>query len=189
MEGILSNRWFILIQLIIVGGQILIIFLGGKAFSVQPLNQASQWAVSVLLGALAVPLAVIIRLIPDQFITKLILYMWPRTKSPELGVPGESRQYGWNTVLEEIRDYPVFMKKVRGGRLRHIIQKHRQDLLQSRSSSHPYPSTLSTAAEDTAAEDTAANDHIVAGHLASPPASERTPLIHGSRTSQNQSQI
>lgn len=121
MEGILSNRWFILIQLLIVGGQILIIFLGGKAFSVQPLDQASQWAVSVLLGALAVPLAVIIRLIPDQFITKLILYMGPRTKSPELGVPGESRQYGWNTVLEEIRDYPVFMKKVRGGRLRHII--------------------------------------------------------------------
>ncbi|KAE8131209.1 hypothetical protein BDV38DRAFT_30436 [Aspergillus pseudotamarii] len=179
MEGILSNRWFIFIQLIIVGGQVLIIFLGGKAFSVQPLNQASQWAVSVLLGALAVPLAVIIRLIPDQFITKLILYMWPGTKSPELGVPGESRQDGWNAVLEEIRDHPVFMKKVRGGRLRHIIQKHRQDLLQSCGSSHPYSSTLPTVA----------NDQIVAEHLASPPASERTPLIHGLRTSQNQAQV
>ncbi|RAQ71548.1 hypothetical protein COH20_012417 [Aspergillus flavus] len=179
MEGILSNRWFIFIQFIIVGGQVLIIFLGGKAFSVQPLNQASQWAVSVLLGALAVPLAVIIRLIPDQFITKIILYMWPCTKSPELGVPGESRQDGWNAVLEEIRDHPVFMKKVRGGRLRHIIQKHRQDLLQSCGSSHPYSSTLPTVA----------NDQIVAEHLASPPASERTPLIHGLRTSQNQAQV
>ncbi|KAB8078497.1 calcium ion P-type ATPase [Aspergillus leporis] len=176
MEGILSNRWFIFIQLIIISGQVLIIFLGGKAFSVQPLDQATQWAVSVLLGALAVPVAVIIRLIPDEFIAKLILYMWPRAKSRELRVSEESRQYGWNPVLEEIRDHPAFMKKVRGGRLRHIIKKHRQDLLESRYSSHPpYSSTLPSAVGDMAA-----NDHIVDGYLASPPASERTPLIHGS---------
>lgn len=35
MEGVLRNRWFILIQVIIISGQVLIISLGGKAFAVQ----------------------------------------------------------------------------------------------------------------------------------------------------------
>lgn len=124
MEGILRNRWFIGIQVIIIGGQIMIIFLGGKAFSVRCLDQPSQWAVSVLLGALTVPIGVMIRLIPDKLIFKVIMYIWPRVKGPGRDVSGESRHYGWDLALEKIRDQPAFMKKVRGGRLRHIIHKH-----------------------------------------------------------------
>ncbi|OJI80378.1 hypothetical protein ASPTUDRAFT_193781 [Aspergillus tubingensis CBS 134.48] len=55
MEGILRNTWFIIIQVIIIGGQVLIVSVGGKAFSVQRLDQPSQWAVSILLGAFAIP--------------------------------------------------------------------------------------------------------------------------------------
>ncbi|KID81075.1 calcium ion P-type ATPase (Eurofung) [Metarhizium guizhouense ARSEF 977] len=176
MEGILSNRWFIVIQVIIIGGQILIIFLGGKAFSVQRLrlDQPSQWAVSVLLGALAVPVGVMIRLIPDKVISKSILYIWPRARGSELGVSGKSRHYRRDLALEDICGQLAFMKKVRGGRLRHIIHKHPQVFLQSRGSSHPqYSST------------TAANDHITGGYSTSPPASERTPLIRGCGASQS----
>jgi len=46
-----------------IGGQILIMFVGGRAFSVTRLNPA-QWAYSLVLGAISIPIGVIIRLIP-----------------------------------------------------------------------------------------------------------------------------
>jgi Ca2+-transporting ATPase len=184
IEGILNNRWFIAIQVIIIGGQIMIIFLGGQVFSVQRLDQPSQWAASVLFGALAVPLGVMIRLIPDKFISKLISYIWPRSKGPEPDISGESRHYGWDLAVKETRDQLTFMKKVRGGRLRHIIHKHPQIFLQSRGSSQiPHSSMLPTAVEDTAA-----NNHIMDGYSTALPVSERTPLIRGNGTNQIQSQ-
>ncbi|KAJ5166082.1 calcium ion P-type ATPase [Penicillium capsulatum] len=186
MEGILSNRWFIVIQVIIIGGQVMIIFLGGKAFSVQCLDQPSQWAVSVLLGALTVPMGVMIRLIPETVISKFILYIYPRTKGPELDVSGESRHCGWDLSLEGIRDQPAFMKKVRGGRLRHIIHKHPQVFFRTNGHSHlPWSSTLPATIE----EDMVANDQVMDGCSTPLPASERTPLICGSGTKQSQLQV
>lgn len=172
MEGILKNTWFIAIQVIIVGGQIVIVFLGGQVFSVRRLDQPSQWAVSLLFGALTVPVGMMIRLIPDKAISKLISYVWPGAKGPEPGIPGESRQYGWDFALEGIRDQLAFMNKVRGGRLRHIIHQHPQVFRKSRGSSRPpYSSSLPNAV----------------GNLA--PATESTPLIRGSGTSQAQSEV
>ncbi|KAJ5816032.1 ATPase P-type K/Mg/Cd/Cu/Zn/Na/Ca/Na/H-transporter [Penicillium robsamsonii] len=138
LEGIWKNRWFIGIQLIIVGGQILIIFVGGAAFSVKRLNEGSQWAVSLILGAISVPIAVIIRLIPDEFCARLVPNFWHRNKGPELVISDEDRNYEWNPALEEIRDQLAFIKRVRGGRLHHIRHKlqHPQELLpRSRSGS------------------------------------------------------
>jgi Ca2+-transporting ATPase len=138
MEGIWRNSWFIGIQLIIVGGQILIIFVGGAAFSVKRLDQGSQWAVSLVLGAISLPIAVIIRLIPDEFVSRLIPNFWSRDKGPELVISDEDRNYEWNPALEEIRDQLAFIKRVRGGRLRHIRHKlqHPQEFLpRSRSGS------------------------------------------------------
>ncbi|KAL6230523.1 hypothetical protein BDW75DRAFT_244725 [Aspergillus navahoensis] len=184
LEGILNNRWFIAIQVVIIGGQIIIIFFGGQVFSVQRLTQPSQWAVSVLFGALAVPLGLIIRLIPDKVISKLVSCICLRAKGPEPDVSDESRHYGWDFALEETRDQLAFMKKVRGGRLRHIIHKHPQVFFQSRDSPQPpYPSTLPTLVGDTAA-----NGDIMDENSTPLPVSERTPLIRGSGASQIQSQ-
>ncbi|CDM28491.1 hypothetical protein DTO013E5_1052 [Penicillium roqueforti] len=138
LEGILRNRWFIGIQIIIIGGQILIIFFGGAAFSVKRLNEGSQWAVSLVLGAISIPIAVIIRLIPDEFISRLIPHFWNRNKGPALVISDEDRNYEWNPALEEIRDQLAFLKRVRGGRLRHLRHKlqHPQEFLpRSRSGS------------------------------------------------------
>lgn len=140
LEGILRNKWFVGIQLIIIGGQVLIIFVGGQAFSVKRLDEGSQWAVSIVLGAISVPIAVIIRLIPDGFIRNIIPHFWHRNKQdgPELVVSDEDRRYEWNPALEEIRDQLAFIKSVRGGRLRHIRHKlqHPQEFLpRSRSGS------------------------------------------------------
>ncbi|CEN62346.1 Putative P-type calcium ATPase [Aspergillus calidoustus] len=135
-EGIFRNRWFIGIQFIIVGGQILIIFVGGHAFSVTDLTGA-QWAVCLILGVISLPVAVIIRLIPDEFIRKLIP-TWSRKKGPELIISDEDRRYEWNPALEEIRHQLKFFKSLRGGRMRNLAHKlqHPEEFLpRSRSGS------------------------------------------------------
>ncbi|KAK2761537.1 hypothetical protein FQN54_001365 [Arachnomyces sp. PD_36] len=122
-EGMHRNKWFIGIQFVIVAGQVLIIFVGSTAFEVTPLNGA-QWGYSVVLGALSMPMAVIIRLIPDEFIRKLIPQSWGRTNNgPELVVSDEDRRYEWNPALEDIRDQLGFLKTVRGGRLKNLKYK------------------------------------------------------------------
>ncbi|KAL4780476.1 putative P-type calcium ATPase [Aspergillus varians] len=137
LEGIFRNQWFIGIQFIIVGGQILIIFVGGHAFSVMRLTGA-QWAVCLVLGVISLPVAVIIRLIPDEFIRKLIPTFEGRKKHPELIVSDEDRRYEWNPALEEIRDQLRFFKSLRGGRLKNLAHKlqHPEEFLpRSRSGS------------------------------------------------------
>ncbi|KAF7589607.1 ATPase, Ca transporting, plasma membrane [Aspergillus hancockii] len=135
-EGMLRNRWFLAIQLIIMGGQVLIVFVGGHAFSVTRINGA-QWGVCLILGVVSLPIGIIIRLIPDALIENLIPSFLHRKKAPELFVSDEDR-FEWNPALTEIRDQLTFLKRVRGGRLRHLKHKlqHPQDLLpRSRSGS------------------------------------------------------
>ena len=61
--GIHRNWLFMGITVFTIGIQVLIINVGGEAFSIIRLNGV-QWAVSVVLGLLSLPFGVIIRLIP-----------------------------------------------------------------------------------------------------------------------------
>ncbi|KAL3480166.1 hypothetical protein BJX99DRAFT_35848 [Aspergillus californicus] len=136
-EGLFRNQWFIDIQFIITGGQILIVFVGGHAFSVTRLDGA-QWAVCLILGVISLPVAIIIRLIPDEFLVKLVPKFTRRKKGPELIISDEERRYKWNPALEEIRDQLTFFKSLRGGRLRNLkykLQHPEEFLTRSRSGS------------------------------------------------------
>ncbi|KAL4939963.1 hypothetical protein BDV06DRAFT_27589 [Aspergillus oleicola] len=136
-EGVFRNWWFVGIQFIIVGGQVLIIFVGGHAFSVTRLD-GPQWAVCLILGVISLPVAVIIRCIPDEFLRKLAPNFERRKKRPELIVSDEDRRFEWNPALEEIRDQLRFFKSLRGGRMRNLAHKlqHPQEFLpRSRSGS------------------------------------------------------
>lgn len=149
-EGVQRNYFFIGIQFIIVGGQILIIFIGGQAFSVRRL-QAHQWAFSVILGLGSLPAAVLIRLIPDDFIRRMIPARFKRKRNPTLIVSDEARHYEWNPALEDIREELSVLKTLRGGRLkalRYRLQHPRDTLLprsrsgsRSRASSSPQTPT------------------------------------------------
>ena len=66
-SGVFRNYFFITIILITVGGQIVIIYVGGSAFSVTRLN-GGQWATSIILGLLSLPFGALVRCIPDRFI-------------------------------------------------------------------------------------------------------------------------
>ena len=65
-EGVHRNFWFLGISCIMVAGQIMIVFIGGEAFSISPLN-AGQWATCLLCALPCVLWAVIIRLFPDDW--------------------------------------------------------------------------------------------------------------------------
>ncbi|KAL2869448.1 putative calcium transporting ATPase (Pmc1) [Aspergillus lucknowensis] len=70
-EGILKNRWFFFINMLMVGGQILIIFIGGAAFGVSRLN-GWQWGVCLGFAVLCIPWAAVLKVVPDRYVGVLI---------------------------------------------------------------------------------------------------------------------
>jgi Ca2+-transporting ATPase len=133
-EGITHNLFFVSILCIMIGGQTMIVFVGGVAFSVVRLN-GPQWGISIVLGFLSLPIGVIVRLIPDELIRKCIPNFFKRKRGPKVVVSDE--EYQWNEGLLEIRDELAFIKKIRGGRLSNLkfkIQHPKEAFSKSRSS-------------------------------------------------------
>jgi P-type Ca2+ transporter type 2C len=64
-QGIFKNWMFIVISSIMMGAQILIVFVGGQAFSVVTMS-GDQWAYSLVLGFLSIPIGYLIRQVPDE---------------------------------------------------------------------------------------------------------------------------
>jgi Ca2+-transporting ATPase len=122
-EGMFKNYWFLGIQFIIVAFQIVIVSVGGAAFSTHKLN-GPQWGYSIVLGILSIPVAIIIRLIPDELFEKFIPHLPNRKRmSPTLVVEDDQEVQRWNPGLEEIRDELTFLKKLRGGRMSELAYK------------------------------------------------------------------
>jgi len=63
--GLQHNYFFIGVNFIMVGAQIAIVFVGGRAFSITQID-GKQWAICVVLAALCLPWAILIRLFPDE---------------------------------------------------------------------------------------------------------------------------
>jgi len=140
-EGVLQNWFFIGIFLVMVGGQVLIIFVGGRAFNVVR-QHADQWGVAIVLGAISVPIGAAIRLVPDELVIKLIpakVRAWNEKKRQDkFTFEDEEGQFQFNSALLDIKEELAFLKKYKGGRLRNLkfaVQHPRETLLGSRSPS------------------------------------------------------
>ncbi|PMD50959.1 calcium-translocating P-type ATPase [Hyaloscypha bicolor E] len=127
-EGIQHNWFFIAINAIMIGGQVMIVFVGGKAFHVTPLN-GPQWGYSLVLGALSLPVAIIIRLIPDEWIANLVPKIWRRKLAPEVVAKKEAKEEAKDELKEKVEDLKrrasrpedlSFITLVRGGRVRSL---------------------------------------------------------------------
>lgn len=64
-EGMLRNYWFLSINAVMVGGQIMIVYVGGQAFGVTRLS-GILWAVCLICALGCLPWAVVLRTIPDR---------------------------------------------------------------------------------------------------------------------------
>ncbi|KAI1442118.1 plasma membrane calcium-transporting ATPase [Annulohypoxylon stygium] len=65
-EGIHRNKFFILINCIMIGAQVAIVFVGGTAFEITAID-GTQWAICVIAAAVSLPWAVVVRLFPDAW--------------------------------------------------------------------------------------------------------------------------
>lgn len=71
-KNIFHNQIFIIIQIVVIFGQIAIVEFGGVAFGTVGLSW-QQWLTTVLIGSLSLPIGVIIRLIPNTCVPESIL--------------------------------------------------------------------------------------------------------------------
>jgi Ca2+-transporting ATPase len=157
LEGVSRNLFFLVINLGMVGFQVMIIYIGGKAFNVVHLNGA-QWAYSIILGFLSIPVGAIIRLIPDELILRLIPdYLKSRPKAPELTISDEEMQFDFPQPLARVKEELSFLKKVKGGRLNNLkfkVQEAREQWLpRSRSGSRSRDSIPQTPNDESRQED------------------------------------
>jgi Ca2+-transporting ATPase len=136
LEGVQRNYFFIGIQFIIVAGQIMIVSVGGTAFSVVR-QDIKAWVIALVLGLLSIPIAFVIRLIPDASVQKMVPSWLHRRAKPQVFVSDEEQQYSWNPALVEIKDELTFLNKIRGGRLTTLVYKlqHPRETLLARSRS------------------------------------------------------
>jgi hypothetical protein len=123
-EGISRNRLFIAISLVMIGCQVMIILVGGKAFSITRLDGA-QWGYSVILGALSIPIGAVIRLIPDKLFEEMCQGFLRRQT---FAATDEQQEF----QFPQVRDL-TFLKRVRGRRrpnnLKFAIQNSNENLL------------------------------------------------------------
>ncbi|RPA85866.1 calcium-translocating P-type ATPase [Ascobolus immersus RN42] len=119
LEGVTHNWFFIIINIIMVGGQVMIMFVGGHAFHIERKLNGVQWAISIIIGALSLPVGVVIRLIPDHFIQKL-LPSWMHHGHHDDEEARNNDRFQWNEGIELVRDELTFLKKIRGGRLNQL---------------------------------------------------------------------
>ncbi|PRT54979.1 Calcium-transporting ATPase 2 [Wickerhamiella sorbophila] len=70
LEGIGQNYYFIVVVCIIGGFQVLIMFVGGAAFSIRR-QTGAMWAVALICGFCSIPWGMVLRQIPDELVMKL----------------------------------------------------------------------------------------------------------------------
>jgi P-type Ca2+ transporter type 2C len=125
-----------------IGGQVLIVKVGGAAFSIASDGQTnSMWAYAIILGVLSIPVGVIIRLIPDHFLEALVPDSFKRrahSNVPGLTVSDEERFNAYPVPFAEVRDELTFLKRMKGGRLNNLrfAVTHPRDFIKAKSPSH-----------------------------------------------------
>ena len=152
-EGLSKNWFFIGISAIMIGGQVLIIQVGGRAFNIASNGQTPvMWGYAIAFGAISIPIGMAIRLIPDPLVERLVPDFVKRLVQSRKkdNVPGltvsdpykyDERFDAYPLPLGDVRDELAWLKRVKGGRLNNLkfAIKHPREtfaLPRSRSASH-----------------------------------------------------
>lgn len=133
LEGIHKNIWFMLILAIEAGAQVLIMYVGGAAFSVTRLS-GRDWGIAIVAGFISWPLGALIRTIPtkpiDDVLIKLGLMPDPNalpkynaegeeedSKEKRLEKEEEAKNFN-EPALGEVAERLGAFARIRGGRAR-----------------------------------------------------------------------
>ncbi len=142
-EGIQKNLFFVFIFLIMIAGQVLIIFVGSwQVFQAQR-QGGRNWAIALVLGALSLPIGVLIRLIPNDFVVKLVppfikKFAARQGREKKLKLNDEENPLEFDQALMNLKDELGWIKKYKGGRinsLKFTLAHPKEAFLHSRSPS------------------------------------------------------
>ena len=178
-EGLTRNLFFVGIFFIMIGGQTIIIFVGGwDAFNAER-QSATQWGIALVLGALSLPIGVIIRLFPDELAIKLcppFIKNWSHKRQEKrqqklmvTDEEGGQNPFEFNQALYEIKEELAWLKKYKGGRLnglRFAVTHPKETFMHSRSPSRSRASSSLPRTPNNEVED--GQD----GHSPAPPTPE-----------------
>ncbi|KAF2171282.1 hypothetical protein M409DRAFT_18397 [Zasmidium cellare ATCC 36951] len=141
-EGLQRNLFFVGIFLVMIGGQVLIIMVGGWAAFQAEHQTGAQWGIALVLGAISLPIGVIVRLIPDELAAAVIprrIREWSqRNREKRVIITDEENPFEFNQALYDIKDELAWLKKYKGGRinsLRFTITHPKEAFMASRSPS------------------------------------------------------
>ena len=184
-EGLFRNWFFIFIFFVMIAGQTIIIFVGGwGAFKAVP-QSGRNWGIALVLGALSIPIGIVVRLIPDELAAKFV----PRVvkdwsaKRNKVQVEDEENRGNYHDALYEIHDELAWIKKYRGGRLNSLkftLQHPKEAFMHSRS---PSRSRTSSSLPRTPNNEMA--DDQRSGTSAAPPTPESKRRHRGRRSRSN----
>ncbi|GAA5983396.1 hypothetical protein JCM11641_007835 [Rhodosporidiobolus odoratus] len=127
-SGIQRNWYYIGIFAIMVGGQAIIVCFGGAAFHVTRIGWR-DWVISIIIGFISIPIAVLARLlIPpgpvERFLVRCRLMRDPnKTELPSVSAAIEEEK--WLDGIERLIDNLKVYSTVRGGRARasHLLRR------------------------------------------------------------------
>jgi Ca2+-transporting ATPase len=109
-EGMFRNYWFLGINCIMVGGQIMIIYVGGAAFGVTRLD-AVQWGICIVCAIACLPWAVVLRLTPDRPV-EIIINFFVLVVGTALRPVGKAFSAISRTVSSMMRPVKRFSRRV-----------------------------------------------------------------------------
>ncbi|KAG0365769.1 PMCA-type calcium-translocating P-type ATPase [Gamsiella multidivaricata] len=109
-KNVQHNKIFILVQVAVVAGQVLIVQFGGQAFKTTPLS-AHQWLVTVLIGSLSLPVGLCLRLLPAKLIPEAVIHHAQEERQP-LVSPARMRWEGAsNQMMVQSHFFEAIRKK------------------------------------------------------------------------------
>jgi hypothetical protein len=97
--------------------QVLICFVGGMAFQVTRMG-GKEWAISLALGFISLPLGALIRCIPNEPVERLFVKLRMLPKQEVLPTTHPDAQPGMSFAMDQVRDNLGTFAKLRGGRMR-----------------------------------------------------------------------
>jgi Ca2+-transporting ATPase len=68
--GVTRNWYFMIITLVMVACQVMIMYVGGRAFQISRIS-GKDWGISIVIGLLSLPFAVLVRLFPDGLFERI----------------------------------------------------------------------------------------------------------------------
>ncbi|TDZ15396.1 Calcium-transporting ATPase 2 [Colletotrichum orbiculare MAFF 240422] len=112
LEGIHRNKFFIFINLLMVGLQVGIVFVGGRVFEIKEGGiNSTQWAISIIVALICLPWGVLVRIFPDVWFEKIarivgkpfvVVYRLLRNFFSSIGSLFKTKKTAKDTASEEV---------------------------------------------------------------------------------------